>query len=119
MRSTARAIAAAALLGVLTSTASVFLIAYWPRTHYPRRAQRDRDRRPEAGEGRGFLSERCDSGVGYSLASGMASQQFVVGGYNYVHTAAPVLWPDSVRRQASPWPAGMEPWPADGVSRQM
>ncbi|HZW06166.1 MAG TPA: hypothetical protein VFF65_03505, partial [Phycisphaerales bacterium] len=119
MRPAARRITLALVLGMLTSGASVFLIAYWPRSYYPHRVQQDRDRRPEAGEGRGFLAQRFEWGVGYSLASATASQQFITGGYNYVTTEAPLPWPDSVRRRASPWPEGTEPWPVDGVSRQI
>lgn len=107
------------LLGVLTTAASVFVIAYWPRTLNPTREQIDRDRRPEAGEGRGFLSLRYESGIGFRHASGWASQQFIIGGYNYATNTAELSWPDSVERRAVPWLSGAEPWPADGVSRQV
>lgn len=119
MRLTLRSITVALVLGVVTTAASVPLIAYWPRDVNPIRIQLDRDRRPDEGEGRGFISLRYDTGFGYRLASGTASQQFILGGYNYLSTTDRMPWPESIARRAAPWTFGTEKWPPDGTSRQV
>lgn len=117
MRLSLRSILTVLTLGLVTTAASVPLIAYWPRTNYPTIQMLDRDRRPVDGEGRGFVSLKYQSGFGYRLASGTASQQFVNGAYNYLSTTEEMPWPEQMGRRAAPWIAGTEQWPPDRTSR--
>ncbi len=117
MRPSIRSIAVVLSLGLFTAAASVPLIAFWPRTLYPQVQRLDRDRRPDDGEGRGFVSLNFQSGFGYRLASGTASQQLVNGAFNYASTTEAMSWPAQMGQRAAPWIAGIEPWPPDRTSR--
>lgn len=115
----ARRLTACLGLGLATCAVSAVLIAYWPRAslHASRFERLDRDRNPARGEGRGFLSLTYETGFGIQLASGLASQQFIVGGYNYATNTDRLSWPDAAGERAAPWLTGAEPWPPDGTMR--
>lgn len=117
MKASIRSISLVLALGLITTAATVPLIAYWPRTPYPESKQFDRDRRPADGEGRGFVSLKYQTGFGYRLASATASQQFVNGEYNYKSNTETMPWPQQMGQRAAPWIAGTEPWPPDRTGR--